>query len=312
MKIVFMGTPEYCLPALRSVFKKHELALIVTQPDKKSNRGHKVHFNPVKKFACKNNITCVQPEKIKKNSDLVNTLKKIAPEVILVIAYGKILPSSILNIPSCGCVNIHGSLLPELRGAAPIQYAIMRGYEKTGVTSILMNSKMDEGNMLVKKECEVKKDDNAGTLHDRLSILSADCALETLDNIEKNTVNPLPQNHAMATYTKIIKKSDGIINWGMNARNIYNHFRAMIPWPGAQTYMKKKYIKILDMEIINKDIKYKEAGKIIKADKNGLEVASGEGSLIIKKLQLPGKKPAEAGLLLNGYKWLGKGNTFDF
>jgi methionyl-tRNA formyltransferase len=306
-----MGTPDYCLPSLEEIYNHYFLSAVVTQPDKAANRGQKIINSPVKRFALKNNIPVFQPVKIRKDKDIVENLKKLSPDIIVVIAYGQIIPREILDIPRLGCVNIHGSLLPEYRGASPVQGALKDGVDKTGVTSMLMNEKMDEGDILLKIECDIDKDDNAGILHDRLSHLSARCTVETIEGLKNNSITPVPQDHRKASYTSLIRKEHGRIDWSMDCEDIYNCFRAMTPWPAAFTYVNGIYIKINSMNIVDKDCK-NTPGKVLDIEKESFVVCCGRGSVAIDNIQLSGKRSMSFRDFSNGSDIINKNTVFEF
>ncbi|MCD6435435.1 MAG: methionyl-tRNA formyltransferase, partial [Clostridiales bacterium] len=241
MKIVFMGTPEFSVPSLEYLIENHEVVGIFTQPDRKKGRGKKLSPPPIKEFAGDYNIPIFQPEKIK-TRDSIQILKELNPEVIIVIAYGQILNSEILEIPTYGCINVHASLLPKLRGASPINTAIVRGYSETGVTTMKMDIGLDTGDMLVKKLVKIDKAMNAGELHDILMMLGVEVLKDTLDNL--NTIEPISQDNSKSTYAPIIKKEMARINWEESSYDIYNLIRGYNPWPVAYTVLDGKRIKV--------------------------------------------------------------------
>ncbi|MFW5782812.1 MAG: methionyl-tRNA formyltransferase [Candidatus Muiribacteriaceae bacterium] len=312
MNLIFMGTPEFCLPSLEELNRHHTISAVVTQPDRKANRGHKVFSSPVKRFAERNGIDVLQPEKVRKDKSFAHKLTEYEPDIIIVIAFGQILPEKILNIPEYGCVNIHASLLPLLRGASPIQHAIIRGYEKTGVTSMMMNNKMDEGDILLQYECPVTSDETAGTLHDKLAELSARACIETIAGLERGSVRPVPQDHSGATYTSLIKKSDGKICWDDSAEEIMRCFRAMNPWPGSFTYYDGNYIKILEMTRVNEKITGYSPGEVISLSDN-IMIACGDNSAVnVSRIQLSGRRAVSVKDFLNGSDIIVKNGKFEF
>ncbi|MCK9224184.1 MAG: methionyl-tRNA formyltransferase [Candidatus Muirbacterium halophilum] len=311
MNVVFMGTPEYCIPTLEELLEHYFLSAIITQPDKAANRGQKIINTPVKRFALKNNIPVFQPKKIKKDKNIVEELKKLSPDIIVVIAYGQIIPREILDIPCFGCINIHGSILPEYRGASPIQNALKDGARKTGVTSILMNEKMDEGDILKIIECPIHKDDNAGILHDRLSQMSARCTIETIEGLKDKSIKPIVQNSKQATYTTLLKKEHGKIDWSLDSEELINHYKAMTPWPGAFTCFDDNYLKILSMSLGDEKANGKP-GSILSVNKDYFVVNCGNGSVAIDKIQLSGKKVMNFRDFSNGSDIINKNTVFEF
>ncbi|MFA5480259.1 MAG: methionyl-tRNA formyltransferase [Candidatus Muiribacteriota bacterium] len=305
MNIVFMGTPNFCIPSLEELYKNCFIQAVVTQTDKKCDRGQRISETPVKKFALKNNIPVLQPAKIRNNEDFFQSLKKLSPDLIVVIAYGKILPQQILDIPKYGCVNIHASLLPYHRGPAPIQYSILTGDSVTGVTSMLMNEKMDEGDILHKIEYKMAADETAGTLHDKLAELSARCVVETVEKIKTGNFERIVQDHSKATYTKYITKELGLADWSKSSEVLYRVFRATVPWPGFYSYINQNYFKMVDLEPLVSDVN--QPGKILNVSKDGIEISCGKGSILIKKIQIPGKKVMEVCDFLNGNNWFRSG-----
>jgi len=303
MNIVFMGTPFFCVPALEELCRDYNVKAVVCQPDRKANRRHKVFPCPVKNFAHSKGIPILQPENVRKDEKFLQQLKKYEPDIIIVIAYGQILPKSVLEVAPLGCINLHASLLPKYRGASPIQFAILNGDKKTGVTSMMMNTRMDEGDILLQYEVNIASNDVIGTLHDKLAQMSARCAVETIEGLRDNNITPVPQDHEKATYTRLIKKEDGRVNWKEDSKKVYDHYRAMTPWPGFFTYLEDRYLKIIEC---HKGDGNGQPGEIIKVD-NIIEVACKEGSLIIERLQMPGKKAMDVKSFLNGNSWMKKG-----
>lgn len=296
-----MGSPDFATASLNALIhsKKHEVKLVITQPDKPAGRGQKVTPCAVAEFASEHKLAIVKPEKVRNNPEFLNQLKKIEPDVIVVVAYGKILPKEILDLPKKGCVNVHSSLLPKYRGAAPINWAIINGEKMTGVSTMFMNEKMDEGDILLQVGTEITYEDTAETLHDHLAILGAELLLQTLDRIEKEGLKGIPQNHSEATYTQKLKKEDGLIDWSMTADQIYNRIRGLQPWPRAHAQLGSETLTIFDSAPI--DINSKEApGTITSVDK-GIMVATGNGQICILEVQMSGKKRMPAIDFLKGH-----------
>jgi len=299
-KIVFMGTPEFAVPSLRKLMEKgFNVSLVVTQPDKPAGRGRKLTPPPVKVEAEKLKIPVVQPEKIKDNPELEKLLRKISPDLIVVVAYGKLLPPWLLTLPKYGAVNLHASLLPEYRGASPIQSVLLDGKEKTGVTVMKISEELDAGDILSQREVEIYKSDNAKTLHDRLSQIGAELLAETLPLYVEGKIIPQPQDHSKATYCPKITKEMGKIDWQESAVKIFNKIRAFTPWPSAYTFLEGRRIKITEAEPLMEETSF-PPGTVIKADKE-LLVSAGRGILRILKLKPEGKKEITAEEFIRGY-----------
>lgn len=297
-KIIFIGTPDFAVPSLNKLIEaNYNIITIITQPDKKVGRKQEVVYSPVKKVALKHNISLLQPQNIK---EIAEEIKNLNPDIIITAAYGQIIPKSILDIPVFGCINIHGSLLPKYRGASPIQYAILNGDEKTGVTIMKMNEKMDEGQIISKQELTIKDTDTASSLHDKLSIMGSKLLTETLPKIFRKEIEYAPQDHAKATYTKILKKENGQIDWNKSAQKINRMIRAFYPWPGTYTHLNNKRLRIIKADIIkNKDNKI--PGTIFTDNDNNLLIKCQEDALIINRIQLEGKKVTAGREFLKGH-----------
>lgn len=282
-----MGTPEFSVPSLEKLIdSRHEVVCVVCQPDKPRGRSKTLVAPPTKVVAENHNIPVLQPAKIK-TDEFYNELKSINPNLIAVVAYGKILPKNILDLPETGCVNVHSSLLPKYRGAAPINWAIVRGETTTGVTTMYMDEGMDTGDMLLKSKVEIENNETSIELTTRLSEIGADLLLETIERIERNEIKPEKQNDKDATYAPIMKKEDGLIDWNKSAVEIRNLIRGMQPWPVAHTTIDGKNLKIFKAEISEGGGK---PGGIVTADKESLKVATGSELLDIKELQIEGSK----------------------
>ncbi|MFA6296797.1 MAG: methionyl-tRNA formyltransferase [Patescibacteria group bacterium] len=300
IKTIFFGTPDFAVPTLNSLIKGTNLIAVVTQPDKKVGRKQIFLPSPVKQIAIKNNIKVLQPQKIKENIEFINQIKDLNPDVIIVAAYGKIIPKDILNLPKYGCINIHASLLPKYRGASPIQTAILNGEKETGITIMVMNEKMDEGDIIAQKTEKIYNDDTSETLHNRLSKIGAEFLLKILPDYINKKITPKPQDNNQATYTRIIKKEDGKIDWQQNAKNILQQINAFYPWPSAYTFIDKKRFKITKASIINQDTK-KQNGTIF-IHENKIAVACFKNILVIDKWQPEGKKEIATSDYLRGNK----------
>lgn len=304
MKIMFMGTPDFAVMCLESLINAgHEIISVITTPDKPRGRGHKMCPTPVGEYAQNKGIEVFKPLNLKKES-FEEFLNKKNPDLIVVVAYGKILPPYVLSYPKYGCVNVHASLLPKYRGAAPIQRSIIDGEKVTGVTTMYMAQGLDTGDMLLKSEVEITPEDNFETLHDKLAIAGADLIVKTVIELEKGTINPVPQNDALSNYAKMITKETALIDWSKNANDIHNQVRGLYPIPKAFTFYQGKQLKIC-RTLITDDKTTKNAGCIISADKNSFSVACGEGTVLkVLEIQAEGKKQ------MNVSDYL-RGNTID-
>ncbi|CEN26425.1 methionyl-tRNA formyltransferase [Paraclostridium sordellii] len=289
MKIVFMGTPEFAVPCLQKIIDEgHEVLAVVTQPDKPKGRGKKLAMPPVKELALKYNIDVYQPVKAREDS-FVEKLKEINPELIVVVAFGQILPKSILDIPKFGCVNVHASLLPKYRGAAPLNWVIINGEEKTGVTTMYMDVGLDTGDMILKSEIPLDDEITAGELHDKMMVQGAEVLKDTIDLISKGEAPREKQNDEETCYSPIMDKSLGNIDWSKSATDIHNLIRGVNPWPSAYTTYDKQTMKIWKTKVLDK-LSGKTPGTILSVDKNGIEVSTGDKVLQISEIQMSGKK----------------------
>ncbi|MDK2563121.1 methionyl-tRNA formyltransferase [Romboutsia sedimentorum] len=289
MKIVFMGTPEIATGCLQKIIdEKHEVIGVVTQPDKPQNRGKKLGMPPVKELALKYDISVYQPLKAREES-FIETIKELNPDVIVVVAFGQILPKAILDIPKLGCINVHVSLLPKYRGAAPINWVIINGEDKTGVTTMYMDEGLDTGDMILKTEFKLDDEINAGQLHDKMMEIGAQTLKETLDLIEKGCAPREKQNHEEFTYAPMMNKALGNINWNKSAKEIHNLVRGVNPWPSAYTTYDDKTIKVWKTKVLS-ETSDKPCGTVLKVDKEGMRVSTKENIILIEELQMPGKK----------------------
>lgn len=299
MKIVFMGTPEFAVPCLQKIIDEgHEVVAVVTQPDKPKGRGKKLAMPPVKELALKYDIPVYQPLKAREES-FVDTLKEMNPELIVVVAFGQILPKSILDIPKYGCINVHASLLPRYRGAAPLNWVIINGEEKTGVTTMYMDEGLDTGDMILKSEIHLDDEITAGELHDKMMIDGAKVLKETIDLIEKGEAPREKQSNEDTCYSPIMNKSLGNIDWNKSAIDIHNLVRGINPWPSAYTTYEGQTMKIWKTKVIDKNSD-KDPGTIISVDKEGINVSTSEGIVQIKEIQMAGKKRMEVPEYIKG------------
>lgn len=306
MRIVFMGTPEAGAKVLSDLISaKHEILAVVTQPDRPKGRGQKISFSPVKELALKYALPIQQPEKVKGNEVFISFLKSLNPEIIVVVAYGKILPKEILAIPKYGCVNVHASLLPKYRGAAPIQWAILSGEKETGVTIMKLEELLDTGEIILQEKVKIEEEDDAVTLSKKIFDLGSKLLLKALEEIAQGKAKYVKQNEAAATYAPAITKESAEIDWRKSAVQIHNRIRAMVPWPVAHTFYKEKLLKIWKSEIHLADLetRYKLPGTIVGIIKKvGFIVATGKGHLLVTSVQPEGKKRMPAYDFVIGYK----------
>jgi methionyl-tRNA formyltransferase len=300
MRIVFMGTPDFSVGTLEAILAAgHQVAAVVTQPDKPKGRGKALQATPVKEAALAHGLTVYQPRKVREDSFL-EELKKINPDVIVVVAFGQIIPRTILELPKFGCINVHASLLPKYRGAAPIQWAVIDGEEVSGVTIMRMDAGLDTGDMLSKVEVPLAEDETGGSLFDKLSEAGARQLVQTLDRLEDGTVQPEKQPEESPTgYARMITKADGLIDWTKDAKSIERLIRGLNPWPSAFTRLEGKNLKIWKAAVQEQDSGL-APGTVVSAGREGLSVQTGQGRLNILELQLEGKKRMEADAFLRG------------
>lgn len=299
MRVVFMGTPDFSVPALYNIAKHHTVEAVITQQDRPRGRGHKMQFTPVKEAALELDIPVYQPEKVK-SPEFVEVLKEINPDVIVVIAFGQILSKEILDLPKYGCINVHASLLPKYRGAAPIQWAVIDGEKETGVTTMYMAEGLDTGDMIDISKIALDEKETGGSLFDKLSEEGGRLILETLEKLENGTAVRIPQDDELSTYAGKITKELGNIDFTKSAVEIERLIRGLNPWPSAYTHLDGKVLKVWDADAVEEVISVKP-GKILETGKNYIKVATGNGSLNIKELQLEGKKRMSAEAFSNGY-----------
>lgn len=289
MKIVYMGTPDFAVPALEEIVKAgYEVGYVVSQPDKAKDRGKKLKPTQVKAKALELGLEVLQPEKIKDNQEFYETLKEYEPDLIVVAAYGKIIPKNILDLPKYGCVNIHGSILPRWRGAAPIQWSIIAGDKETGVTLMYMAEGLDTGDMIAKAYTKTEGK-TSGDLHDELAKLGAELLVSKLPDFENGTISAEKQNDEASCYAPMLSKKDGVIDFTKNAEEIQCAIRGLSPWPGAYTYLNGDIFKIWEAEALDKTSD-KEPGTVLEVSKEGIKIATGNGILLAKMIQVPGKK----------------------
>ncbi len=309
MKIIFMGTPDFSVPTLDAIKKDgNEIVLVVTQPDKKKGRKGILTPPPVKEWAVKNNISIFQPVKLREKQN-IEELEKYEADVIVVAAFGQILPKEVLDMPKYGCINVHASLLPKYRGASPIQWAILNGDDETGVTTMQMGVGLDDGDILLQKKVPISSEDTGGSLFDKLSKVGADLLIETLHRIEKNDIVRIPQDDEKATHVGLIKKDFGILSFDEENKYILNKIRALNPWPSAFTFYKDKIVKIWKAKSVSFNNKGYEYGDLVVENKDELLVVTRNGAISILELQEEGKKRIKAADFLRGHK-IEKGDKF--
>ena len=298
MKTLFMGTPDFALDTLKYLYENTELLAVFTKVDKVNGRGNKITFSPVKQFALDNGIDVIQPKSLRVD-ETYNLIKEYNPDLIVVVAYGMIIPKNIIDIPKFGIINVHSSLLPKYRGAAPIHAAIINGDDKTGVSIMYISEGLDEGDVILTKETPIYLEDNLGALHDRLKVLGAEGVKETIKLMKENKVIRHPQDNSLATFVKPIKKEETKIDFNDKSINIFNKIRGMNPFPVAYTTLNDKVLKLYDsmyVEYIGDEI----PGTVIYLGKEGIKVKTGDGAIFIKELKLEGKKKQKATDFING------------
>ncbi len=288
LKLIFMGTPEFAVPSFKAVFQSEEVIAVVTQPDRPKGRGMTLQPSPIKEEALRQSLPVYQSERIRQDAALIKTLSDLAPDMIVVVAFGQILPETVLNIPRLGCVNVHASLLPHYRGAAPIQWALIDGKEKTGVTTMMMDKGMDTGPMLLQRSLEIQPEETDIMLSLRLADCGAELLVETMEQIKKGILTPIPQKENEATSIRLLKKEDGLIRWEDSSEAIFNRWRGVFSWPGTTAYYGEEPWKILAMEIGEREGTWGRAGEVLNISKRGVEVATGIGYIVISQLKLAG------------------------
>ncbi len=297
LKIVFMGTPEFSVEVLNKLIDNYDVIGVVTQPDKEVGRNHEIKFSPVKEVALKNDIRVFQPTNIKKE---YQGIVKLEPDMIVTCAYGQIIPKELLDLPKYGCINVHASLLPKLRGGAPIHKAIINNYPRTGVTIMYMVEKMDAGDIISQIETIIDKNDTVGTLHDRLSKLGANLLIETIPKIISGNITPVKQDEKEVTYAWNITREEEHIDFSKSTIDIYNQIRGLNPWPGAYATLDDKIVKIYSSRISDSFFTTRSDGEIGKIYSDGIGVSTKDGEIIITELQFAGKRKMTVKEYLNG------------
>lgn len=302
MKIVFMGTPDFAVAPLEALIKAgHEIAGVVTQPDKPKGRKMELQPPPVKEIAMKYNIPVYQPVRVRGDATFFEEVQTIAPDVIVVVAFGQILPKEILELPKYGCLNIHASLLPKYRGAAPIQWAVIDGEEKTGVTIMQMDEGLDTGDILTTVEIMLDKKETGGSLFDKLAMAGADLIVETLEQLQNGILTPVKQNHEQSNYAKMLNKKLGALDFTKSAVELERLIRGLNPWPSAYTSLNGKTLKIWDAEVVEKEYEG-VCGEIVAVLQDCFLIKTGQGTLAVYELQLEGKKRMDTATFLRGYQ----------
>ncbi len=296
MRVVFMGTPDFSVPALERIASEHEVVAVVTQKDKPKGRGQEVSYTPVKESALKLNIPVLQPDKVKEDN-FVEELRALNPDVIVVIAFGQILSKEILDMPKYGCVNVHASLLPKYRGAAPIQWAVIDGEEKSGVCTMKMDEGLDTGDIIDVEEVTLDPKETGGSLFDKLAALGGELILKTLHNLEFGNAQFIEQDDSKSTYAKKMTKDLGHIDFTKDAESIERLIRGLNPWPSAFTYLDGKVMKIWDADVVEQS---GVPGTVVSEDKDSFVIATGDKALKVNELQLEGKKRMKTSDFLNG------------
>jgi methionyl-tRNA formyltransferase len=300
-RLVFMGTPDFAVPVLEALVGRYQVVAVVTQPDRAAGRGQRAKFSPVKKTALAHDLPLLQPPSLRR-PEAAMELRELAPDVIIVAAFGQILPPKVLAIPPHGCLNVHASLLPRYRGAAPIAAAILAGEEQTGVTIMLMDEGMDTGPILAQAECKIKPQDTTGSLSVKLAQQGADLLAETLPRWLESQIVPQPQDDSLATYCQMITKKDGLIDWSLPATDLWLRVRAYDPWPGAYTYWRGKRLKILRARPVTAvGTSDEEPGRVTSLD-NRVAVVAGTDALLLEEIQLAGKKALAAQEFIRGQR----------
>lgn len=299
MRVVFMGTPDFAVPTLQALIQAgHDLTAVVTQPDRPRGRGKKEAAPPVKVAAQTFQIPVFQPHRVK-DPEFIEVLKRLAPEIIVVTAYGRILPPDILNLPGYGCVNVHASLLPKYRGAAPLHWAVMNGEQETGITIMHMDEGMDTGDILLKEAVPISEEDNVGIVHDNLADLGARLLLKALDLAGRGKLAGTPQA-GEPSYAPMLKAEDEIVVWNRPVRHLNNQIRGMDPWPGARTTLMGRVLKLWRAAAVDEEAVEHIPGQVLATGREGITVGTGRGLLLVKELQLQGAKRMSAADFVRG------------
>jgi len=307
-RIVFMGTPEFAVPSLRLLIERQEdLVCVVTQPDRPVGRGRKLLPSPIKKIACEQGMAVLQPERIREPG-FSAAFSRLSADLAVVAAYGQIIPGRLLDMPRHGFINVHSSLLPAYRGAAPVNWALINGDRQTGVTIMQLDEGMDTGDIIIQQEIPILPEDDAATLHDRLAVAGAELLGKALDILREGAWRPVPQSDADATCAPLLKKEDGLVVWENDAAGIANRVRGMTPWPGCFTWLNGRMLKIHRARAIDRQPPV-APGQVVSVSRLGIEVATGRGSLLISQVQIEGKRKMAADEFIRGHR-LAPGTSF--
>lgn len=302
MRIVFMGTPDFAVPSLEMLVNEgYEVIAAVTQPDKPKGRGNKMAAPPVKEFAIKHNIAVLQPERIK-TPEFINEVRALKPDLLVTAAYGKIISKELLEVPPMGCINVHGSLLPAYRGAAPMNWAVINGEKKTGITTMFTDVGVDTGDMLLKQELEIGPDMTVGELHDKMAVLGAEVLKCTLLELKNGTLKRIPQEEAASTYAPMMNKELGLIDWKKSAQEIHNLVRGTDPWPGAYTFLNSNRMRVWRTSLIDFAGEKYSIGEIVKVDDKGILVKCFDACILITELQFDSSKRMKVSDYIRGHQ----------
>lgn len=299
LKTIFMGTPDFAVPCLRVLQEKTDIIAVITQPDRPKGRGHSLQASPVKLAALEYGLSVLQPEKIK-TEEFTLKLEEMQPDLIVVVAFGQILSQRILDIPRLGCVNVHASLLPAYRGAAPIHWSIINGEKETGVTTMLMDAGLDTGDMLLRASVDITENMTTEELHDKLMAMGGELLADTVDGLEAGTIMPEKQDDSLSNYAGMLNKEIGHIDWSKSAQEIHNLIRGLNSWPVAWSMFNGKNYKFWQTRVLDKETD-KESGTVIELGKNSFVIATGKGCLEVLELQPPNKKRMNAGDFVRGH-----------
>ena len=302
MRVVFMGTPDFSVGTLRELAKAgHEIVGVISQPDKPKGRGKNLQHTPVKEAAMELGLPVYQPKKVR-DPEFIQVVRDLEPEVIVVVAFGQIIPKEILEMPKYGCINVHASLLPAYRGAAPIQWAVINGDKESGVTIMQMDEGLDTGDMLAKAIVPLDEKETGGSLFDKLSEAGGRLCVETLAKLEKGEITPEKQGESPTAYASMLDKKMGNIDWNKSAVVIERLVRGLNPWPSAYTHLDGKTLKIWACDVLPQSASKGESGEILEVTKDAIHVQTGDGILVLREIQLAGKARMDAGAFLRGYK----------
>ncbi|WP_040191667.1 methionyl-tRNA formyltransferase [Clostridium culturomicium] len=299
MNIVFMGTPDFAVPSLKEIIERFGVKAVLTQPDRPKGRGKAMAMSPVKEVAVQHNIPVYQPERLRKDPELIEKLKSMDLDFIIVVAYGQLLSQEVLDIPKYGCINLHGSLLPKYRGAAPIHHAIMNGEKVSGNTTMLMDIGLDTGDMLLKNEVVIEENMTTAELYDILKDTGSELLVKTIEGVYKGEIEAVKQGETETCYASMLNKEMAKINWNQNAQDIHNFVRGLYSFPIAHTTYKEVLMKVIETRLTGENAK-QEPGTIVKVDKSGILVAAKDENILITKVQFPNKKPLPVSEYIKG------------